>query len=121
MSTQDTAYQQEAVARLHLPFPLLSDERLELTTALSLPTFEVDGMTLIKRLTLIIDDGAIETSSTRSSRPTPTPRTWRRGFERIKPENVTPGAKTCNRHPPAMTTFTGLACGTKQAESQPSS
>ena len=61
LSTQDTAYQQEAAARLHLPFLLLSDERLELTTALSLPTFEVDGMTLIKRLTLIIDDGAIET------------------------------------------------------------
>ena len=61
LSTQDTAYQQEAVARLHLPFPLLSDERLELTTALSLPTFEVDGMTLIKRLTLVIDDGVIET------------------------------------------------------------
>jgi peroxiredoxin len=61
LSTQDTTYQQEAVARLHLPFPLLSDERRELTTALSLPTFEVDGMTLIKRLTLIVDDGAIET------------------------------------------------------------
>ena len=61
LSTQDNAYQQEAVERLHLPFPLLSDERLALTTALSLPTFEVDGMTLVKRLTLIIDDGAIET------------------------------------------------------------
>jgi peroxiredoxin len=61
LSTQDTIYQQEAAARLHLPFPLLSDERLEMTTALSLPTFEVDGMTLIKRLTLIIDDGVIET------------------------------------------------------------
>jgi peroxiredoxin len=61
LSTQDTAYQQEAVERLHLPFPLLSDERLALTTALSLPTFEVDGMTLVKRLTLIIDDGTIET------------------------------------------------------------
>jgi peroxiredoxin len=61
MSTQDTAYQQEAATRLHLPFPLLSDERLELTRALSLPTFEVDGMTLIKRLTLVIDDGVVET------------------------------------------------------------
>jgi len=61
LSTQDTAYQLEAVTRLHLPFPLLSDERLELTAALSLPTFAVDGMTLIKRLTLVIDDGAIET------------------------------------------------------------
>ena len=61
LSTQDTAYQQEAADRLHLPFPLLSDERLELATALVLPTFEVDGMTLIKRLTLVIDDGVIET------------------------------------------------------------
>jgi peroxiredoxin len=61
LSTQDTAYQQEAVQRLHLPFPLLSDERLDFATALDLPTFEVDGMTLIKRLTLIINDGAIET------------------------------------------------------------
>jgi peroxiredoxin len=61
LSTQDTDYQREAVARLHLPFPLLSDEWLTLTTALSLPTFEVDGMTLIKRLTLVISDGAIDT------------------------------------------------------------
>lgn len=61
LSTQDTAYQQEAVQRLHLPFPLLSDEQLTLATALSLPTFAVDGMTLICRLTLIIDDGTIET------------------------------------------------------------
>ena len=61
LSTQNTAYQQEAVARLHLPFPLLSDEGLELANMLSLPTFEFDDMTLIKRLTLIINDGAIET------------------------------------------------------------
>jgi peroxiredoxin len=61
LSTQDTAYQQEAAVRLHLPFPLLSDERLALATALGLPTFQVDGMTLIKRLTLVIADGVIET------------------------------------------------------------
>ncbi len=61
LSAQDTAYQQEAVARLHLPFPLLSDKRLELATALALPTFAVDGLTLIRRLTLIVNDGAIET------------------------------------------------------------
>ena len=60
LSTQDTAYQREAAARLHLPFPLLSDERLQFSTALALPTFEVDGMTLLKRLTLVIGDGAIE-------------------------------------------------------------
>lgn len=60
LSTQDTAYQQELVERLHLPFRILSDERLELAGALSLPTFEVGGMTLIKRLTLVVHDGAIE-------------------------------------------------------------
>jgi len=59
LSTQDTAYQREAVARLHLPFELLSDAGLELARALNLPTFEVDGMTLIRRLTLIARDGAI--------------------------------------------------------------
>jgi peroxiredoxin len=61
LSTQDTAYQQEAVTRLHLPFPLLSDEQLAFATALDLPTFAVDGMTLIRRLTLVIRDGVIET------------------------------------------------------------
>ena len=59
LSTQDTAYQQEAVERLHLPFELLSDEKLEFAKALSLPTFEVDGMKLIKRITLIVCDGRI--------------------------------------------------------------
>jgi peroxiredoxin len=60
LSTQDTAYQHEMVERLHLPFPVLSDERLELANALGLPTFEHAGMTLFKRLTLVIRDGRIE-------------------------------------------------------------
>jgi peroxiredoxin len=60
LSTQDTAYQHEAAERLHLPYPLLSDERLELSAALRLPTFEVDGVTLLKRLTLIVRDGVID-------------------------------------------------------------
>jgi peroxiredoxin len=60
LSTQDTAYQREAVDRLHLTYPLLSDERLELANALRLPTFEVEGVTLLKRLTLIVADGRIE-------------------------------------------------------------
>ena len=59
LSTQDTAYQREAAERLHLPFPLLSDERLELTRALRLPTFETAGMTLLKRLTLVLDAGKV--------------------------------------------------------------
>ena len=60
LSTQDSAYQREAAERLHLPFELLSDAGLELANALRLPTFEVDGMKLIRRLTLILRDGTIE-------------------------------------------------------------
>jgi peroxiredoxin len=59
-STQDTEYQREAATRLHLPFALLSDSDLALAGALGLPTFEVDGMVLLKRLTLVIDEGWIE-------------------------------------------------------------
>jgi peroxiredoxin len=60
LSTQDTAYQHEAAERLHLPFPILSDEKLALTKSLNLPTFQVRAMTLLKRLTLIIKNGQIE-------------------------------------------------------------
>jgi peroxiredoxin len=60
LSTQDTDYQREAADRLHLPYPLLSDADLELTRALPLPTFAVEGMTLIRRLTLIVAEGRIE-------------------------------------------------------------
>jgi peroxiredoxin len=60
LSTQDSAYQREAAERLHLPFELLSDEGLAFAHALKLPTFDVAGMRLIKRLTLILRDGKIE-------------------------------------------------------------
>jgi peroxiredoxin len=60
LSTQDTAYQREVAERLHLPFPILSDELLRLTDALRLPTFQTSGMTLLKRLTLVIHNGKIE-------------------------------------------------------------
>ncbi|MGB8397488.1 peroxiredoxin [Bradyrhizobium sp.] len=59
LSTQSNAYQAEMASRLHLPFPVLSDEKLALTRALNLPTMEVAGLTLIKRLALIVDDGRI--------------------------------------------------------------
>jgi peroxiredoxin len=59
LSTQDPEYQREAAERLHLPFAILSDERLKLTRAMNLPTFETSGMTLLKRFTLVIDDGAV--------------------------------------------------------------
>jgi peroxiredoxin/catechol 2,3-dioxygenase-like lactoylglutathione lyase family enzyme len=59
LSTQDTDYQREAAERLHLPFPLLSDAELKFTRALKLPTFTVVGMTLLKRMVFVIDDGVI--------------------------------------------------------------
>ena len=59
LSTQDSAYQREAVERLHLPFPVLSDSGLALARAIDLPTFTVAGMTLLKRMALIIDGGVI--------------------------------------------------------------
>jgi peroxiredoxin len=58
LSTPD--YQRELAERIHLPFPVLSDERLELVGALRLPTFEAGGSTLVKRITLAIRDGRIE-------------------------------------------------------------
>lgn len=60
LSTQDTDYQREAVERLHLPFEILSDASLAFTHALRLPTFEVEGVTLLKRLSLILRDASIE-------------------------------------------------------------
>jgi len=59
LSTQDTGYQHEAADRLHLPFPVLSDARLELARAARLPTFAAGGMTLLKRMALVIDDGVV--------------------------------------------------------------
>jgi peroxiredoxin len=60
VSTQDTEYQREAVERLLLPFPLLSDAHLRFAHALRLPVFRAGGQTLLKRLTLIVRDGVIE-------------------------------------------------------------
>ncbi len=60
ISTQDTDYQLEAAERLHLPFELLSDEDLKFAAALGLPTFEVEGVGLLRRLTFVANDGLIE-------------------------------------------------------------
>jgi len=59
LSTQSTEYQREAAERLRLPFALLSDEGLDFARAAGLPTFEVEGELLTKRLTMILDDGRI--------------------------------------------------------------
>lgn len=59
LSTQSTEYQLEAKQRLHLPFELLSDSTLTLKSVIGLPTFEVAGMTLYKRMVLIVESGLI--------------------------------------------------------------
>jgi peroxiredoxin len=59
VSTQETSTQLEAQQRLHLPFELLSDLDFKLTTALQLPTFEVENKQLLKRLTFIAQTGTI--------------------------------------------------------------
>ena len=60
LSTQDTEYQKEMVERLHLPFKVLSDSNLFFSKSLHLPIFEVEGKTLIKRVTIISNEGVIE-------------------------------------------------------------
>jgi peroxiredoxin len=60
LSTQTTEYQREMAERVKIPFEILSDSGFELCDALRLPTFQVDGMRLVKRLTLIIRNGAVE-------------------------------------------------------------
>jgi peroxiredoxin len=60
LSAQDTDYQREVVARLGLPFAILADPGLAVGAALGLPTFDAAGMTLYRRLTLVVTDGLIE-------------------------------------------------------------
>jgi peroxiredoxin len=59
LSTQGTGYQREAAQRLHLPFPVLSDADLDFALGLHLPMFMTSGMTLLRRMALVIDDGVI--------------------------------------------------------------
>lgn len=60
LSVQGAPEQQEAAARLHLPFPLLSDAGLAFSCALRLPTFQAGGQTLLRRVTLILHGGVVE-------------------------------------------------------------
>jgi len=60
LSTQTSEYQREMSERLHLPFEVLSDAGFKLCDALRLPTFEVAGMRLVKRLTMIVRGRRIE-------------------------------------------------------------
>jgi peroxiredoxin len=60
ISAMDPAEQAAFAEREHIPYPLLNDGPLALREALGLPTFEVQGTTLYKRLTLVAEGGRIE-------------------------------------------------------------
>jgi peroxiredoxin len=61
LSRQTTDWQREMAARLRLTFPILSDAQGHFASALSLPSFATGGKSYLKRLTLVVSSGAIET------------------------------------------------------------
>lgn len=60
MSTQNTEYQKEMVERLDLPFPIMSDSKFEFCNSMKIPTFTVNNVRLMRRITLVIENGVIE-------------------------------------------------------------
>jgi peroxiredoxin len=60
LSVQTTEYQKEMAERLHLPFPIVSDVNYQFQKALNMPTFVAAGVILLKRVTLIVNNGVIE-------------------------------------------------------------
>jgi peroxiredoxin len=60
ISAMDPAEQAAFAEREELPYPLLNDGPLALRDRLGLPTFDVHGMTLYKRLTFVAEGGRIE-------------------------------------------------------------
>jgi peroxiredoxin len=59
LSAQPFEEQVEFAWRNHIAYPVIADPELRLGKALRLPTFEVEGMTLYKRITLVVEACAI--------------------------------------------------------------
>jgi peroxiredoxin len=59
LSAQTLDDQLEFAERNHIGYPVIADPELKLRVALRLPTFEVDGMTLYKRITLVVEACAV--------------------------------------------------------------
>ena len=59
LSAHNTEYQTEMAERLRLPFSVLSDANLEFCESMRLPTFDVSGMRLLKRVTMIAENNSI--------------------------------------------------------------
>ena len=59
LSAQTLDDQREFAERNAIPYPILADPELRLAAALRLPTFEVEGVRLYKRLALVVEACAI--------------------------------------------------------------
>ena len=59
LSTRNTEYQREMAERLHLPFLVLSVANFEFCEAMRLPTFDVTGMRLHERVTMIAETHSV--------------------------------------------------------------
>ena len=59
VSAQTLDDQQEFAERNAIPYPVLADPELRLSATLRLPTFEVEGVTLYKRMALVVEGCAI--------------------------------------------------------------
>jgi len=59
LSAQSLDDQIEFAERNRMPFPVIADPERRLGAALSLPTFEIQGYVLYKRLTLVAEDARI--------------------------------------------------------------
>lgn len=59
-SSQDTDYQKEFVQRNHIPFEILSDAQFEFIDYMNLPTFEYEGLRLVKRMAWVIQEGVVQ-------------------------------------------------------------
>jgi peroxiredoxin len=59
LSAQTLDDQLEFAERNHMPFPVVADPQRKLGAALRLPTFEIAGLTLDKRITLVAEDARI--------------------------------------------------------------
>ena len=59
LSAQSLDDQVEFAERNHIGYPVIADPERRLGSALGLPTFDVDGMTLYKRITLVVEACAI--------------------------------------------------------------
>ncbi|HVS84824.1 MAG TPA: peroxiredoxin [Gaiellaceae bacterium] len=59
LSVQSLDDQVEFAERNHMPYPVISDPERKLGAALRLPTFEIAGLTLYKRLTLVAQNARV--------------------------------------------------------------